>query len=101
LYSGDRTWARITVTLETAGPVAIGTKANITPVLSGKGILLRTGVPKTFDIAKGDNLYIASNAVSRLSLEIQPLPWLEQMAGSISMVADAIVKLLQSVTRKG
>src|SRR4029077_14352506 len=56
IYTGDRTWARVTVTLQTAGPVAIGTKATITPVLSGKGILLQTGVPKSFDIAKSDNL---------------------------------------------
>lgn len=93
LYDGTRIWAQVTVTLETAGPVAIGTRANITPVLSGKGILLVTGVPKTVTIAKGDKLYVASNAISRIKLELQPVPWLEQLTGTLSGVGQVLVNI--------
>lgn len=93
LYDGTRIWAQVTVTLETAGPVAIGTKQNITPVLSGKGILLETLEPKTITIAKGDKLFIASNAISRVKVEIQPVPWLEQLAGTLSQVPAGFTAL--------
>lgn len=93
VYDGTRIWAQVTLTLETAGPVAVGTRANLTPVLSGKGILLETLVPKTFTIAKGDKLYMASNAVSRIKFELAPVPWLEQLAGTLSRVADGFVSL--------
>ena len=41
LYNGDRMWARLTLTLETAGPVAVGEQSAIVPVTSGKGQLLQ------------------------------------------------------------
>ena len=59
---GDR------LTLENAGPVAVGTMSAITPVLSGKGELLETDVPRTFYIAKGTRLYIAATGVNRVKL---------------------------------
>lgn len=95
LYGGSRIWAQITVTLETAGPACVGTKSNLTPVLSGKGILLETLVPKTFTIAKGDALYVAANSISRIKLEVQPVPWLEQLAGTLSGVGNAFSLLFQ------
>lgn len=94
LYSGDRRWARVTVTLETAGPVAVGFVTNLTPVTSGKGVLLDTDVPMVFDIAKGNKLYIAATAVNRVKLQIQPYPWMEQITGLIldlgKMIASAL-----------
>lgn len=79
LYNGDRLWARVILTLETAGPVAVGQSSSITPVLSGKGALLETGVPTTFSIAAGTRLYIASTAVNRVKFVVESVPWLEQM----------------------
>lgn len=90
LYSGDRLWARVTLTLETAGPVAVGNAQNIQPVLSGKGQLLETGVPLSFDIAKGTRLYIAATAVNRVKISIQPLPWMEQIV-AIGMQVVALL----------
>lgn len=86
LYNGDRLWARVTLTLETAGPVAVGTASQITPVLSGRGQLLETGLPLVFDIAKGTKLYIAATSVNRVKVSIQPLPWLEQITALVTSV---------------
>jgi hypothetical protein len=90
LYSGDRLWADVTLTLETAGPVAVGTASQITPVLSGRGALLETGTPLTFRIAKGSKLYIAATAVNRVKMFIQPVPWLEQITGLLLRAATGI-----------
>ena len=88
IYDGSRLWARVTLTLETAGPVAAGTRQNLLPVLGGAGIVLDTDVPITFTISKGNQLYIAANAVSRVKIQIESLPWLEQIAGTVAQVAD-------------
>lgn len=87
LYNGDRLWAKVTLTLETAGPVCVGDSSAISPVLSGKGMLLETGVPFTFTIAKGTRLYIAATTINRVKVEISPIPWLEQIVGILSLIA--------------
>jgi hypothetical protein len=86
LYNGDRRWANVTLNLETAGPVAVGDKANLTGVTSGVGILLVTDEPRTFRIGKGTRIYIAATAVSRVSVAIEPIPWLEEMTAFLSQV---------------
>lgn len=97
LYNGDRLWANVTVTLETAGPVAVGTRSELFPVLSGKGVLLDTDVPKTFVIGKGySRLYIASTSINRVKVEIEPFPWIEQIAGGV----DAVQALLQALLQR-
>lgn len=84
LYNGDRLWARVLLTLESAGPVAVGTRATITPVLSGQGQLLTTGQTREFIIGKGTVLYIASTTVNRVSVTIEPIAWAEQITGLIT-----------------
>lgn len=79
LYSADRLWTRVKLTLETAGPVAVGFKSQISPVLTGKGQLLETGKEMVFDVAKGNRLYIAATAVNRVKFTTEPLPWFEQI----------------------
>ena len=81
LFNGERLWTRVVLTLETAGPVAVGNMSGITPVLSGKGQLLPIGVPMPFTLAKGTRLYIASTSVNRVKVLIEPVPWLEQITG--------------------
>jgi hypothetical protein len=81
LYNGDRQYAEITLTLETAGPVCIGNKQNLLPVLSGKGELLETGVPRSICIAKGNRLWVAATGINRIKVEVKPFAWLEQIAG--------------------
>lgn len=89
IYDGSRLWARVTLTLETAGPVSAGTKQNLLPVLGGAGINLDTDIPREFTISKGNQLFIAADAVSRVSIQIESLPWLEQIAGTVAQVAAA------------
>ncbi len=92
LYNNERQWAKITVTLETAGPVAIGNRADLFPVLSGKGELLATGVPTVIHMGKGNNrLYYAATAVSRLKLQIEPLPWLEEITSNLIELRNALI----------
>lgn len=91
LYSGDRMWARVTLTLETAGPVAVGNMSAISPVLSGKGALLETGEPTPFDIARGTKLYIAADALNRVKVVIQPLPWMEQITAYVMSIAGRLL----------
>lgn len=95
IYNGDRLWARVTLTLEGAGPVAVGTMSKLTPVLGGSGQLLETGVPLTYDIAKGTRLYIAAAGVNRVKLKIEALPWLEQITGLLRLLVDKISGLLK------
>jgi len=81
VYNGDRLWAKVTLTLETAGPVVVGNQSSLAPVLSGKGQLLETDEPVVFYIAKGTRLYILSTGINRVKRVIEPVPWLETITG--------------------
>lgn len=103
LYNGDRIWAKVTITLETAGPVSAGEQANLLPVLSGRGQLLQTGVPTVFNIAKGNILYVASSSVNRLGVLIEAYPWLEIITGVVTSmlgVMRAPMAMAGAVTNK-
>lgn len=86
LYNGDRIWAKVTLTLETAGPVSVGEQASLQPVLSGGGLLLQTGEPTVFNVAKGNILYVACTSTNRIGVMIEAYPWLEIITGSVSAV---------------
>lgn len=92
LYNGDRQYAEVILTLETAGPVAVSTKQQILPVLSGKGQLLETGVPLRFELAKGNRLWVATTSLNRIKVTVQPLPWLEQFAGLLGLILRGVSK---------
>lgn len=72
LFSATR-YCRVTLRLETAGPVAVSTRQEIVPVLSGKGRLLPVNDEITFVLNKGERLYIAAGATNRVSVMIEPL----------------------------
>jgi hypothetical protein len=92
IYNGDRQYAQVYLTLETAGPVAVSTKQQILPVLSGKGQLLETGVPLLFSLAKGNRLWVATTSINRIKVTVQPLPWLEQFAGLLGLILQGVRK---------
>lgn len=98
IYEGDRLWAVVTLTLETAGPVAVSDMPNLFPVLSGKGLLLPTGQPMQFKIAKGTRLYVAATAVNRIKVQIDPVPWLEQIAGTLMLIAGKVLGRIPGVS---
>lgn len=107
LYSAEN-WVRIKLMLQTAGPVAVGTSASLTPVLSGRGIILSPNVPFETYLPKGARFYISAGSVNRVNVTIEPVPWLEQLSGEIAHVgaavggaAAAIVQGLASVLRAG
>ena len=75
LYSAEE-WVRIWLSLETAGPVAVSTRQEIVPVLSGKGILL-DDQPREFLLPRGDRLYIAAESINRVKFQIEAIPYLE------------------------
>lgn len=93
LYQAEG-WVRLRLMLETAGPVSVGTRDVLTPVSSGKGILLPTDVEITFPVAKGGRITIAATAVNRVRYIIEPIPWLEQIA----LMLGSVVKLLRRGT---
>lgn len=90
LYNGDRLWAKLTLTLEGAGPVSVGQQSNLFPVLGGQGVLLEADEPYEVIIAKGTRLYIAANGVNRVKVKVEPLPWLEQMTALIQSLVGKV-----------
>lgn len=96
LYTAEN-WVVVKLTLETAGPVAVGTNADVAPVLSGKGRLLDTGVEYSISVARGTSLYIAAEAINRVSFTVEPIPWAEQLAAEITQVARVVSSTVQSV----
>ena len=82
---------RVRLMLETAGPVAIGTRDDVAPPLSGKGILLPGGnVEVTIVLNKGDRLYSASTALNRVRFIAEPIPWMEQVSSMIGSVLNLL-----------
>jgi hypothetical protein len=96
LYSADRRWSSVTVVLETAGPVAVGFKQTIDPATSGKGVLLVTNVPRTFTIAKGNKFWITSPSVNRINIQIESIPWLEQITAVLKDILKGVRARLAS-----
>lgn len=97
LYNGDRNWAKVTLTLDTAGPVVVGTRAELAPITSGRGWPLTTDQPIEFTIAKGSRLYIFSTALNRVKVQIAPIPWLE----GITALAHGILAELRGIRAGG
>lgn len=91
IYNADRLYAQVTFTLETAGPVIVGTKQQLYPVTSGKGIALDTGVPMSFMVAKGNRIWVATTSINRIKVTIQPLPWLEQITGLLGRIFSGLI----------
>lgn len=90
LYNGDRLWVRVRLVLETAGPVAVGTRADLLPMLSGKGQLLETDKEREFTISKGTKLYYIAGSVNRIAVTIEPFAWIEAITGNVEAVLNEI-----------
>lgn len=97
LYNGDRRWTKITLTLESSGPVSVGDASNLGAVTSATGVLLQTNQPLVFTVGKGTKLYIAATAVSRVKVFIEPIPWMEQIAAFTAGVMQSMQQLVQLV----
>lgn len=100
LYNGDRLWAKLTLTLETAGPVVVGEQSNLLPVARGVGDTLRVNEPYEVVIARGSKLYIATTAVNRVGVKVEPLAWLEQITALVGIAGDKLAELVETVRRR-
>lgn len=80
-------WIRVTATLRSAGPVVGGYSANMLPVSSGAGRSLTTNQPVEFVLAPGQRFYLASNGIDLVDLQIDALPWAENIVQLIGKVA--------------
>ena len=88
-YQAD-SWVYLSLTLLDAGPVAVGSRENIAPVLSGKGGLLVQNEPFRFSVRAGQRVYITANTISRVRILIEPPPF-----------GGQIIELLSSILGKG
>lgn len=93
LYSAKQ-WVEVTLRLETAGPVAVSTKQEIVPVLSGAGILLPVDDDFNFVLSQENRIWIAATAVNRVNVCIKPIPYLgsilRTMAGGFAGLGRVI-----------
>ena len=95
LYSAE-SWVRLKLTLETAGPVAVGHSAALQPTLSGRGRLLDTGTEFEAYLPRGTRIYVISETVNRVSVTVEPIPWLEQISNEI---AQGLVNVQNAITK--
>lgn len=84
LYNGDRRWVKVTMILQTAGIVVWGPRADLSPITSGRGSQLVTNVPTIATVAKGSRIYYLASAVNRVSVQIEALPWLEEITALVT-----------------
>ena len=94
LYSAED-WVEITLRLETAGPVAVSTRQEIVPLLSGKGVLLPVDDDFTFILPRGNRLYIAASAVNRVNFCVKPYPYINQALNVLSQGFASVVGALR------
>jgi len=80
LYSAEST-VRVKMQLINAGPVAVGQREDISPVLSGKGILLSPGDGPIVDfvLTKANRLYIVSESINQVKFIVEPFPYLDDI----------------------
>jgi len=100
LYSAEA-WVRITLVLETAGPVAVSTRESVIPVLSGKGILLDPSrIPSVFTIPRGNRIFISAESINRVKVFIEPIPWLEQILYQVESGFGGLKGILAHAMRR-
>jgi len=83
------TWTRLKLTLETAGPVSVGTNANLGTVLSGQGILLLTGVEREWDLQDGDRIYYVAESINRVQVSIESIAYGDDYNKTLAEIRDA------------
>ena len=68
----------------------------MSPVLSGKGILLTTGEDEKWILPKGDRIFIAAESVNRVKWSVQPIAYGDQF-NVISQIRDATNGVIRAV----
>lgn len=81
-------WCKITFRLESAGPVAIGTREDLQPVNSGKGRLLPANSDVVVVVPPNNRLYIASTSMNRVSVQVESFPYLSSILAQITHLVN-------------
>jgi len=92
-FYSAQSWVKITLRLETAGPVAVSTREQLLPVLSGLGTLL-SDEDLVFVLSKGNRLYYAAEAVNRIRVVIEPIAYGTEITRNQTHGTIDIVKTL-------
>lgn len=82
-------WTKITLRLETAGPVSVGTREQLDPTGSGKGRLLPTNEDVIVNLGPNTRFYYAAESLQRVSVHIEAIPWLQAIHEAVKGVARA------------
>lgn len=80
---------RLRLELETAGPVAVSTREELGPVLSGKGVLLTTGDEQEFILSLGDRMFIIAETSDRVKLIAEPIPYVPEILKAVLKLAGS------------
>jgi hypothetical protein len=83
------TWCRVRITLETAGPVAVGTSQDLGAVLSGQGVQLTTDIELTWDLDREDRLFWVAESINRVKFSIESIAYGDEYAKSLHEIRDA------------
>lgn len=84
-------WTLVSMKLESGGPVIVGTKPELSPIGSGKGISLGT-TPRYFLLAPAERLYTLSGALNTVSMTTHTLPNMLQLIMKLDAVIGSIAK---------
>jgi len=90
-------WSLITLRLESPGPVSVGNQEELMPVGSGKGRLLPADEDVKIVMVPLTRLYIASDSLQRVSVQVEPYPWLLEILNGVRAVAPTISSMLARV----
>lgn len=90
-------WTKVTLRLESAGPVAFGNQEDLFPLASGKGRLLSKDTDVIVTMVPQSRLYIASDSFQRVAVQVEPYPWLWEVYSKLKALAPTIGSLLSQV----
>jgi hypothetical protein len=88
LYSAP-TWIRVRLTLQTAGPVSVGTREDLGNVLSGQGVLLTTDEEIHWDLDREDRLFWVAESINRVRFSVERIAYGESYDQSLKEIARA------------
>lgn len=90
LVLSTQQWTKVTLRLESAGPVAFGTSEDLMPVSSGKGRLLPTGQDVEVVMVPQTRLYLSADSFQRVGIQVEPYPWMWELFNKLKSLAPSI-----------
>ena len=86
-------WSLVTLRLESAGPVAVGTIESLTPV-GTKGRLLPVNEDIKIVMVPLTRLFIAADSLQRVAVQVEPYPWLFEILNAVKALPSLLGRLL-------